>query len=317
MKNKRIGQMVSVSAWIATWLTTTFSGNSMSAEQHYEGMMNIGGMNSKLARTVTIWMDQPATKPGAYINHKAGSVPLSPSNHGALRHNPENVASALSGNGQVNPIIRDAARSHKIEDIFHNKASVDGWKPTASRKEIAGRLIEFRNRNGRFPQRLPAWVDRSGPGIVGRNTANGKRFFPSATGEAQWNILGKNWSRTVGRAAPAIAIAIGAGIATYEAHTAHREFMEGLIEYEELLMREREAMFGATGGTVGVLLGGACGGAVTANPIGVIGGAIAGGAAGEKAGRWVAKTVYNDVEEKVWAIEIKHELFGDEIKLED
>jgi hypothetical protein len=102
-----------------------------SANAHLKGMGDLGGVADLIGTPVSKggvgnvspsklldvfkWMDNPATKTGRYINRKAGGSLVTPLNHGALRHNPQNVANVFKWAGSKN-----VARGHKIQDMAYN-----------------------------------------------------------------------------------------------------------------------------------------------------------------------------------------------------
>jgi hypothetical protein len=125
------------------------------------------GLTMDQARAVGRWMDNPTSKTGQYINRSVGR-PVHPINHGHLRHNPVRVAKAMSGNGTVDPAKLNVARLHKIADVAHNKAAVDGWKITSQMRKEAQVIIDHVAKHHRLPKQLPGWVDQSGPIITER-----------------------------------------------------------------------------------------------------------------------------------------------------
>jgi len=152
---------------LAARLACTPAVYGMSAPGHIAGTEQLAGMRdvASLDKAVAVnrWMDDPASKIGRYLNHRAGSVPVHPSNHGALRHNPLATARALSGTGRVDSEILNAARVHKLQDMLHNASPVDGWSPTPGRKRQARAVLKRLKTMDAGNVEWPEWLDRSGP----------------------------------------------------------------------------------------------------------------------------------------------------------
>ena len=142
----RASMKLTTALLFAVHVAGTHVAYGMSAPQHLSGTERLAGIRDVAspdkAAAVTRWMDDPASKTGRYLNHRAGSIPVHPSNHGALRHNPPAAARALSGTGVADSEILNAARVHKLQDILHNVSPVDGWSPTPARKREARTLLK-------------------------------------------------------------------------------------------------------------------------------------------------------------------------------
>ena len=124
----------------------------------------LGNISLKKVISINRWIDNPTKHIGKYRNLKAGGKLVHPLNHGNLRHNPFNIAKVFSGNGKIDVAVLNEGRFHKIQDIFNNKAVVDGWKPTVKMKKKAEAILRYAGRYKRLPvNRLPEWVDNSGP----------------------------------------------------------------------------------------------------------------------------------------------------------
>ncbi len=120
----------------------------------------LGSMSLQKLDSVNKWMDYPSTQTGEYTVSSTGR-PVNPRTHGNLRHNPIRTAKALSGNGQVSQETLNAARMHKVSDVAHNKALVDGWEITPEMKKQALAIEDHVSKDGRLPEKLPEWVDKS------------------------------------------------------------------------------------------------------------------------------------------------------------
>jgi hypothetical protein len=164
--------------------------HGMSKQAHLNGVKKLGGMFDVLhnqagelyikasrssAEALDDWMDAPARNTGKYRNIKAGGGKLTPSNHNALRHNPKNVSKALSGTGKISPYKYDMARVHKIQDIYNNKAMVDGWELNSKRKREAEKLLKYLDKHKKLPKKLPVWVDSEGPWIHKNTLSNAEK----------------------------------------------------------------------------------------------------------------------------------------------
>ena len=154
------------------------SANAMALANHIGGLGDLGGMADLIGTPanqggvgfmtlnqlvgVSQWMDDPALKTGQYKNQLAGGGLLCPANHNALRHNPIQVAKVFSGDGSVDGAVRNAAATHKIQDIAHNSRPVDGVEITKESSAEAQKILRHVKENGRLPEKLPAWVDKRG-----------------------------------------------------------------------------------------------------------------------------------------------------------
>ena len=130
------------------------------------------GLTKEQVDGVSRWMDNPATKTGSQVDQSTQKL-LTPSNHPYQRHNPFQVANAMSGKGAVYDdrfLARlNAARIHKVLDVAHNKVPVDGFKITPGMRSEAKAILEHVERNKRLPKQLPCWVDYRGvDGVTNR-----------------------------------------------------------------------------------------------------------------------------------------------------
>ena len=226
--------------------------SGMGLKDHVAGMTWLDGATEESATSVSKWMDNPANKTGEYINRKAGGKPVHPTNHNALRHNPENVARALSGTGKVAPLKLNLARMHKLQDMANNKSPVDGWALNSRIQVRAQELIEYVQKKGLFPKKLPQWVDNSGPGIVS-NTAKRIPATPALS------ALGKTTGKAVCKAIPVVAGVIPVGIMGWELKSAEERFLKGEITEEELEALETEIRWRNTCSSAGAyIVGGIC-----------------------------------------------------------
>jgi hypothetical protein len=183
----KTGQQLLYALFTCLILFSMQSVNAMPMASHINGLDDLGGMKDLIGtpvseggvgsmtidriRSISGWMDNPASKTGQYRNWYDGGNLVSPSNHNALRHNPENVAKVFSGKkGIINEGDLNAARMHKIQDVAHNTQPVDGWKITPQMREEAQEMLRHVDQNGSLPEKRPIWVDKSGPLI--RNSEN-------------------------------------------------------------------------------------------------------------------------------------------------
>lgn len=264
--------------FVAGFLLVIISGvmqtvSGMSAPEHIEGMRWLNGTDEKTAKSVTSWMDKPATQTGEYLNQKAGGVPVHPTNHNALRHNPVNVAKALSGDGTVAPEKLNPARVHKLQDIKANKMPVDGWDIKPSMKVDSEKILNYLADNGKLPEKLPNWVDESGPLLKeasGKTAAKTTGPIAKSTGVA---VL-----KTAGKAVPFVAPAFPVAIAAWELNSANECYAKGEISEEELEALQIEIIWGNIAGSGGAWGGGFTGGLLgtTLGPLGTIGFGIGG-----------------------------------------
>ena len=245
--NNRIGTYISL--LIFFWLSNGTVHAFPSSDAHFNGMNGWGGYKDLIGTPVKDgglgdisaekairagrWMDNPATKTGQYINHKAGGVVVSPSNHGALRHNPLKVENALKWNGSKN-----LARLHKIQDVVYNsyQSNVDGYLITAKMKKEADVILRYVRRYKKLPKRLPYWVDESAV-VVKQSSKIGKFFAGSnlfrspifrSTLKTSRNII-----RIAGKVAVPIAVTSEIGLVLYDAHQIEERYANHEISYYE------------------------------------------------------------------------------------
>lgn len=299
---------------------------AMSAPEHLFGNDTLGGLRDLRGTTPSAggvgdktadwleslddWMDNPATKPGAYTNRKAGGRILAPANHGALRHNPLAVARVYSGNGTIDPQALNAARLHKIQDIAHNSMPVDGWEITPARRRSAQDMLAHVKTHGRLPVKLPQWVDESGPLITrgGRMAANVSDDAARAAGRAAASSsddVARTVARTAGssaddagrgigyvlvkkgavvsKVAVPLAVAVQIGLAGHDIYRTEADFAAGRITEAERFRRHSRQGASLAGGTAGAIAGGAL-----ATLVPIPGATIVGVVVGSVAGDWVA-----------------------------
>ncbi|MFA6292208.1 MAG: hypothetical protein WC637_10525 [Victivallales bacterium] len=233
---------------------------AMPGEAHIEGIEllqgtspskgGIGNMSSEKIKAVQDWIDYPSRQSGEYFNRKAGEI-LTPSNHGALRHNPENVAKALSGTGQVDKAVMNAARMHVIQDVSHNTSPVNGWELTRGKKIEADRILKYVSENRRIPKVLPEWLDRSGPLIRSSDKAIISQAVEKSTsfsraGKDAVKML-KPGIRISGRAVLPAAIVFESGIAFWDCHETEEAFKKGEIDEPERNRRHAVTVSKANG----------------------------------------------------------------------
>ncbi len=123
------------------------------------------GLTKEQVDGVSRWMDAPATKTGSQVDQSTQKL-LTPSNHPYQRHNPFQVAKAMSGKGAVYDdrfLARlNAARLHKVLDVAHNKVPVDGFTITPDMRSEAKAILEHVEKQKRLPKQSPCWVDYRG-----------------------------------------------------------------------------------------------------------------------------------------------------------
>lgn len=249
--------------WIALMGIITFSVHNscaMPGEAHIEGIEllqgtspangGIGDMSLEKIKLINDWMDNPSRKTGEYFNRKVGGI-LTPSNHGALRHNPENVARALSGTGKVDKAIFNVARMHLVQDISHNSAQVNGWLPTSAMKTEAETILKHVNENRKLPKLFPGWDNKTGPLIRGSD-----KFLVSSTVETSSTVgrigrdtvkMLKPGIRIAGKAVLPAAVAFEAGIALWECYETEEAFKRGAIDEPEKIRRHSVTVSKANG----------------------------------------------------------------------
>lgn len=257
------------------------------------GQGGAGNMTQEKMESIHAWMDNPARKTGQYRNHKAGGALVHPSNHGNLRHNPSAVARVWSGNGTEDLAVKNVARLHKIQDMYHNSAPVDGWRPTAELKNEAKDLLLDVGHYKKLPERLPPWVDMQGKLITGKEA---QKPLMSA-GKAVSKGKGATVTRGLGRAAVVVGVGVEACATVKRIQATEEAYAEGLLSAQERGVRHAEAVGGAIGGTIGGYAGatvGAVGGAAAgsfAGPAGTAGGGVGGGIAGGMAGGYLGDAI--------------------------
>ncbi|MDB6022525.1 MAG: hypothetical protein JWQ04_2382 [Pedosphaera sp.] len=117
------------------------------------------GINDAQVDSIHYWMDGP---------HDANAGSLTPNvakpkDHGSTRHNPRAVALMFASGDPAYAAILNRARLHKIEDVAHNAATLDGYENNYRMHSAALELLKFVKSNHSLPPHLPAWVDESGP----------------------------------------------------------------------------------------------------------------------------------------------------------
>lgn len=288
----------------------------MSLEQHINGANDFGGMadlrgmspakggvgnmSIEELKNVSQWMDNPSTRIGEFMNRKLVDPKIiSPGNHGALRHNPTKAANALYGKSNNYELLHDlagrefaeqftgndylaklnAARMHKISDVAHNVADVDGLAYSKTMKQEAEVLLRYARRYNKLPlDKLPEWVDKSGTGILAK----------AGSGTSQ--LLSKT-VKVAGYAAPPLII----GMALYSAIDIEQQFDRGEIDEKSRVAK----LSGLAGGCSMALGGMAVAIALTpAGPVLVtlaVTGAVCFGLeyAGEKSFNYIAGYIYD------------------------
>jgi hypothetical protein len=239
------------------------------------------GLTMQHVKSINRWMDNPATKTGQYVNRRAGAI-IHPRNHGLLRHNPDAVARALSGTGKANAAIKNIARIHKIADVAHNVAPVDGWLISPRVRAEAQGLVVKIARTSRLPNRLPTWVDQPGPLIRLRS--------PTAV-------------TRMAKAMPLLAIVVEGTIRASDAYGTEKMYRSGEITAVERGSRHSENVGGMTGGVGGAAVGAMCGaavgswfggvGAIPGSAIGAAIGGVGGGIAGDRLGSKAGRAIYD------------------------
>jgi hypothetical protein len=233
---------------------------AMPGEAHVEGIEllqgtspsngGIGDISLEKIKIINDWMDYPSRQTGEYFNRKAGGI-LTPSNHGALRHNPENVARALSGTGKVDKAIFNVARMHRVQDMSVNSAQVDGWLPTSAMRTEAETILKHVNENRKLPKLFPGWDNKTGPLIRGSD-----KFLVSSTVETSSTVgrigrdtvkMLKPGIRIVGKFALPAAVAFEAGIVFLDCYETEEAFKKGAIDEPEKIRRHAVTVSKANG----------------------------------------------------------------------
>lgn len=237
---------------------------AMSMPQHLNGVDDLGGlvdligtppraggvgnMSVEKLKNISAWMDNPSTRTGEFINRKLiEPKALSPWNHGALRHNPTNTANAMYGKSSTFELKRElfgqqftemitpddylaklnAARMHKISDVAHNVADVDGHAITQTMKKEAEVVSRYVRRYHKLPERLPAWVDSAGSGVVAKAGSSTVKVLSTA-------------SKVSSYAAPPLIV----GMTLYNAYEVEQQFQRGEIDEKTRVTK----LSGITGG---------------------------------------------------------------------
>jgi hypothetical protein len=254
------------------------------------------GLSPEKVRTVSDWMDNPTRKTGQYrLNGLEGSPKVTPWNHQHTRHNPIRVARALSGTREIDLATLNQARIHKIADISVTKGSgVDGWVVTDKMRKESSKILDFVEKNRRLPEKLPQWVDESGPVLKQRAVPRGagKQSIDVVTARPGTKVM----SRCLRKAGPVLA----SGFMVYDSYTVETAFVEGKLSEQERNVSHASNVAGVGGAVYGCKAGallGAKGGAAIGTviapgfgtAIGAGVGAIGGGLGGTFAGGWAAQ----------------------------
>ncbi len=281
-----------IECYVLGMIFAGISSFAMSAPGHEAGIELLFGTNAskggigtmKQGKMVNIgkWIDHPATQTGKYINHKAGGVPVAPWNHNALRHNPDAVARALSGTGQIDDAVRNAARMHKIQDVAHNVRDVDGWKITPRLKKEAQKTLKYVEKHKRLPSKLPHWVDKSGPNIANRTS---KSLVGKGDDLAKVAIRGKKLTKVGTKVLLPVFIATEGAFVYSQGKSTENAYLRGEIGQIERSRRHTQNTSRSATGIVGAWAGAVIGSAF--GPIGTGAGIFCGAVAGDYVGRTV------------------------------
>ncbi len=285
---KRFSKIFTGCFSLAVFLTaeSTFA---MSAAGHEAGIEllfgtpaskgGIGAMIREKMINIGRWIDNPATQTGRYLNQKAGGVPLAPSNHSILRHNPNAPAKVFSGTGQVDDAVKNVARMHKIQDIAHNVRDVDGWKITPKLRKEAQKTLKYVEKHKRLPSKLPHWVDKSGPNIANRTS---KSLAGKGDDLAKVATKGKKAMRIGTKVLVPVFIATEGTIVYCQAKGTENAFLRGEIGQIERSKRHMQTTSQSACGIAGAWVGGVVGSAL--GPLGTGGGIICGAVLGDYVG---------------------------------
>ena len=264
------------------------------------------GISPEKLRSMQKWIDNPANKTGQYMNRATGTS-VTPSNHGHLRHNPAAVARAMSGNGTIDPGILNLARLHKIQDVAHNTAAVDGWTITPQMRQEASDILAHIEKKKGLPKQLPDWVDQSGPLLKSKPASVGLAANESAKAGSASNADDAGKSRTAvarkaSRIAGRVALVVGVGVELVvrgkDSYEVEQQFQGGEISAQRRNEAHAENLGGCIGGAGGawaLAKGGALGGFAVGGPVGAVIGGVGGGLiggfggdyVGSQMGRWV------------------------------
>jgi len=245
------------------------------------------GLGEAKVRAISKWMDNPTAKTGQYrINTLDGSPKVTPSNHQHLRHNPTRAARALSGTREVDLGTLNQARMHKIADVSVTKASgVDGWTVSPKMQNEAKQIISFVEKHKRLPQKLPVWVDESGPVLKNRAASAVKRS--SAHAGKALHPGTSQMSRVLTKSGPVLMTCVMA----VQSYTVETAFAEGGLDEPERNVAHASNVAGVggafCGAKAGALVGGKAGagigtlfcpgpGTAIGAGVGAIGGALGG-----------------------------------------
>ena len=290
---KKIITVITIIIFTVTVSSSSFGFPSASA--HMNGIDDLAGMKDLMETSLnrrglksiplskieklTKWMDAPVKDIGKYKVQKLSGEILTPLNHGALRHNPVNVQKVFKFKGALN-----AARMHKLQDLAYNseRAIVDGYKVTPQLRHDAKVILRYIRRYKKFPSRLPAWLDKSGPLIKKiRSLSVSKATSIVRSVKKSTPFAGKAFKvlRISGRVVEYAAIPVVIGLESYSAINTQLELeadlKSGRITYEKYTV-ENSKNYAKMGGNISYML--ATGGFILiSNPGGwVIAGIIAG-----------------------------------------
>lgn len=291
---------------------------AMPGSDHLYGIDDLGGAidlvgsgpdaadRLEKARSVFDWMDNPAQKTGQYrlgVNRQW----VNPNNHNFIRHNPQRVARALSGSGQVTSEVLDLARLHKIQDMAHNVRPVDGWPLTPRMKKDAEITLRYLSRYKKLPSRLPAWVDKSGPLITSTKNVRAVPFAKPTRVRIPPGIVkaGGQVVRIGGKVLPVVAVTVVGGMGVVEFDRINCALTRGEITEEEAILAHGRNLGGTIAGLT--VLGAGMALATIAAPTGPvailiiaasIGASIAAEKAGSILGEWIAIPVAQAIAEQ-------------------
>ena len=249
----------------------------------------IGNISIHKLSKINDWIDNPTKHIGEYINHKAGGKLIHPLNHGNLRHNPFSVSKVFSGSGKIDGSALNVARMHKIQDIFNNKAVVDGWKPTLQMKKKAEAILRYAGRYKKLPvKRLPEWVDKSGPLMTGMKGGNKIKVAGLVSKTSKINRVSKI-TKTFGKVVLPAAIVLDTSIVIYKVVDVEKQYNAGKINIYERNIQHGQNICGGAASISSLLIGSAILAVTPAGPVVfvVVGGVIVGSYLFDYAGKVV------------------------------
>jgi len=264
----------------------------------------IGDMSVKKIESINKWMDNPATRTGQMKNQMAGGQTLTPSNHRFQRHNPQKVANAFAGRGAPDPAVINVARLHKIQDVAIGKMPVDGQPITPEMKKQAETILRYVRRFKRLPppDRLPEWVDQSGPlmqGGVGKTAAPVGKVAARSQGVAVFTPSPPHPGVPHPKPQPHMPLArvagpvLVTGIAVWEISKTETLYAEGLLSDEERTVQNGVTAVSTACGYGGAVAGAKAGAAIGIffGPVGSVVGCVVGGVAGGVGAGYGARVV--------------------------